>query len=192
MGLIPFGFFTLLAWIVNDQALPFVALSMVAYAALIISFLASIGLGGHALRPVQRQTPFAVGHYTQFAGMAGHLDACVCGTALVGHGVDYVLFGGPQTIPRRRLGALVDFALSPVCWRGVLLLLGSGCCVITGFASHDLLSRSTPSPPRPFVSRAAACVRTRAGTGISLTRVDTGQLFGERVCSAPPAHASDL
>lgn len=45
MGLIPFGFFTLLAWIVNDQALPFVALSMVAYAALVISFLGGLHWG---------------------------------------------------------------------------------------------------------------------------------------------------
>lgn len=44
-GLIPFGFFTLLAWIVNDQALPFVALGMVAYAALVVSFLGGLHWG---------------------------------------------------------------------------------------------------------------------------------------------------
>jgi hypothetical protein len=44
-GLIPFGVLTLLVWIVNDQALPFVALSMAAYAALIVSFLGGLHWG---------------------------------------------------------------------------------------------------------------------------------------------------
>jgi len=41
-GLLPFVGLCLLAWLVNDTALPYVALAMVAYAALIASFLGGL------------------------------------------------------------------------------------------------------------------------------------------------------
>lgn len=44
-GLAPFAGLCLLMWVVNDQALPYVALAMVAYAALIASFLGGIHWG---------------------------------------------------------------------------------------------------------------------------------------------------
>lgn len=44
-GLIPFFGLALLAWVVNEQALPYVALILVAYAALIASFLGGIHWG---------------------------------------------------------------------------------------------------------------------------------------------------
>jgi hypothetical protein len=44
-GLVPFAGLCLLMWVVNDQALPYVALAMVAYAALIASFLGGIHWG---------------------------------------------------------------------------------------------------------------------------------------------------
>lgn len=44
-GLAPFVGLCLLMWVVNDQALPYVALALVAYAALIASFLGGIHWG---------------------------------------------------------------------------------------------------------------------------------------------------
>lgn len=44
-GLVPFAGLCLLMWVVNEQALPYVALAMVAYAALIASFLGGIHWG---------------------------------------------------------------------------------------------------------------------------------------------------
>ncbi|HRK38692.1 MAG TPA: DUF3429 domain-containing protein [Burkholderiaceae bacterium] len=44
-GLVPFAGLCLLMWVVNDQALPYVALALVAYAALIASFLGGIHWG---------------------------------------------------------------------------------------------------------------------------------------------------
>ena len=44
-GLIPFVGLMLLMWVVNAEALPYVALSMVCYAALIASFLGGIHWG---------------------------------------------------------------------------------------------------------------------------------------------------
>lgn len=41
-GLLPFGGLCLLSWLVNDTAQPYVALAMVAYAALIASFLGGL------------------------------------------------------------------------------------------------------------------------------------------------------
>lgn len=44
-GLVPFVGLCLLMWVVNEQALPYVALAMVAYAALIASFLGGVHWG---------------------------------------------------------------------------------------------------------------------------------------------------
>jgi hypothetical protein len=44
-GLVPFVVFALLLWVVTEEALPYVALTLVAYAALIVSFLGGIHWG---------------------------------------------------------------------------------------------------------------------------------------------------
>jgi hypothetical protein len=44
-GLTPFVVFALLLWVVTEEALPYVALTLVAYAALIVSFLGGIHWG---------------------------------------------------------------------------------------------------------------------------------------------------
>lgn len=44
-GLLPFSLLALLCWLVNEAALPYVAQAMVAYAALIVSFLGGIHWG---------------------------------------------------------------------------------------------------------------------------------------------------
>lgn len=44
-GMVPFGVFAVLLWVVTQEALPYVALILVAYAALIVSFLGGIHWG---------------------------------------------------------------------------------------------------------------------------------------------------
>lgn len=56
-GLIPFAGLALLAWVVNEQALPYVALTLVAYAALIASFLGGLHWGVAWLNEVGALSP---------------------------------------------------------------------------------------------------------------------------------------